>query len=57
VLATDQITVSTDQDQLLVNVLIDPEHTGTVQFAVRATARDAANLPVVTQTNASIAVE
>ena len=59
VLAADPITAAADQDQanFHVDVLTGTPLTGRVNFTVRGTARDAANLPVVAQANASISVE
>jgi hypothetical protein len=58
-LAADPITVGADQDQAQfhINVVTDAPLTGEVRFAVKGTAMDAANLPVVARTHASIAVE
>lgn len=59
VLASDPITVPAGQNQarLHINVLSDAPLTNEIRFTVKGTALDAANLPVVARTHASITVE
>jgi hypothetical protein len=58
-LASDPITVAADQNQarLHINVLSEAPLTDEIRFTVKGTAMDAANLPVVARTHASITVE
>jgi len=58
-LASESITVAADQNQarLRINVLTAAPLTDEVRFTVKGTAMDAANLPVVARTYASITVE